>query len=145
MTVYSLTDEAGVERLQATISPAPGGGLPAEWTVGPQGQLQIATLAGAGGLPLDVNPADAGNAPLQVNALGGGTYGAVLQESVNAAGVAVDPTNGVQVAGGTGATVVQVDESSHLGFFGVAPVAKQATPILLADVVALLQAYGLCV
>ena len=32
---------------------------------------------------------------------------------------------------------------SQLGFFGVGPVPKQATPVTLADVIALLQAYGL--
>jgi hypothetical protein len=39
--------------------------------------------------------------------------------------------------------VVTVTTANTLGFFGVTPVAKQATPITLGDVIALLQTYGL--
>jgi hypothetical protein len=35
--------------------------------------------------------------------------------------------------------------AGRLGFFGHVPVVKQATPVTLADVIALLQAYGLAV
>jgi hypothetical protein len=44
------------------------------------------------------------------------------------------------------ATIAQFETSSgtdQLAFFGVAPVVRQATPVTLADVIALLQAYGL--
>jgi len=35
-------------------------------------------------------------------------------------------------------------QNGKLGFFGVTTVVQQATPVTLADVIALLQAYGLC-
>jgi hypothetical protein len=43
--LYRFTDENGQTRLMAEISPAPGGGLPAEWTVGADGSLIIASTA----------------------------------------------------------------------------------------------------
>jgi len=37
-----------------------------------------------------------------------------------------------------------ISMSGRIGFFGTAPVAQQATPSLLSEVIDLLQAYGLC-
>jgi hypothetical protein len=39
--------------------------------------------------------------------------------------------------------IIQAGTGDKLGFFAAAPVAQQATPTTLADVIALLQAYGL--
>lgn len=46
--------------------------------------------------------------------------------------------------GGTNAVRVQDQPNGKLSFFHATPVTKQATPVTLANVISLLQAYGLC-
>lgn len=55
--------------------------------------------------------------------------------------VSCDPNHDVQVNTTFGALEVN---TAKLSFFSNTPVAQQATPATLADVIALLQAYGLC-
>jgi len=49
----------------------------------------------------------------------------------------------ITIAAGSGAGQ-GISMSGRIGFFGTAPVAQQATPSLLSEVIDLLQAYGLC-
>lgn len=85
---------------------------------------------------------------LAVGGINGGA-GSLLGVGAGNVQTSPDPTDfggtvfGVVLAGSDGIGIDPLQEGG-VGFFGVAPVPQQATPILLADVVSLLQAYGLC-
>lgn len=53
-------------------------------------------------------------------------------------------TTKVSASGHEGVHVQWDGSDTKLGFLGATPVARQATPVLLADVIAILQAFGLC-
>lgn len=77
---------------------------------------------------------------VEVHALDGVSPG-VLQVHTDALGsMSIDVGAGGLFIGSAAGLAVA---SQALGFFGVAPVAQQATPVTLGDVIALLQAYGL--
>jgi len=61
------------------------------------------------------------------------------------AGIILDliTSGSILLQSATPTTIVEVTFDNKLGFFGVAPIVRHATPVTLADVIALLQAYGL--
>jgi hypothetical protein len=192
VTVYSFTDEAGVERLQATIDPAPGGGLPSWFQSGAGTPVGVVVPAQQGALYQDTTNGAlfVATGPLAANwvliggyaqAGGGATYGItdaaglVFISGTNNAGAGtvvltdIDAANGsgngvywtLPVAGDQHQTLVialgnfdkvftfgadgSLECPEGVGQFGATPpAAKPATPILLADVIALLQSYGMC-
>lgn len=123
-------------------------------------------ISGSGGGGFAVNNVDSGGTEFQDSG-GGGIFlndhssgnGLVLQETGNSF-IALNtqlgpnaPANGVFVslataqiftvlAGGGFASIIRAG-SDGIGFFGVAQAPQQPTPVTLADVIALLQAYGL--
>jgi len=66
----------------------------------------------------------------------GSTNNIFIQTSVGGASINLN-------GNGTICEIKIGDSVCELGFFGVAPVVRQATPVTLGDVIALLQAYGL--
>jgi hypothetical protein len=82
---------------------------------------------------------DGNGGSINITAASGATTTATARD-----GGSITLTVGAAVSGGTtGAVNICTAITQRLGFFGVTAVAQQATPVTLADVIALLQAYGL--
>jgi hypothetical protein len=114
---------AGIAEMQATGT----GGVQLFIPIGASGQMVIFNT-GSGGTLIEDDVSgmiirQKGSGDLEIDNVG---TGRVLLNGPNAAGVVINsaPTN-------------------FLSFFGVTAVQQQATPVTLADVIALLQAYGL--
>lgn len=97
-----------------------GGSNPGQIEIGaPGGTIQLGDTAGGGTAFLSDGPQtlDAGGDELRIQS---------------------------HSAGGTNGVRVQAVATGKLSFFNVTPVVKQGTPVTLANVISLLQAYGLC-
>lgn len=114
-------------------------------------------LGGVSGGPADIFIGESGGA-LDTIRLTGTTLTAAMSGNTTIGGsnVALEATGNIFIqtsAGGAsinlngGGTICEIKIGSvitdEVGFFGVGPVSQQPTPVLLSDVIALLQAYGL--
>jgi hypothetical protein len=105
----------------------------------------------AGGIKLESKAPGSGGITLN-DSSGGGVlvettipFDSIYIASADELGLVSAGGNGVSINDtGGGGVNVQTNAGGNLGFFAVGPVAQQATPVTLADVIALLQAYGLC-
>ena len=113
-------------------------------------------LTGPGVVPSGIGFGANTGADLTINTTGGGgitlhdadlsvSSGIILQSDNSFIGLYANNTTGViqlQTVGGRGIEI-GYDPTDKVGFYGAAPAAQQATPVTLADVIALLQTYGL--
>lgn len=99
-------------------------------TAGMQGQTGANLSAIAG--DVDLTAGGTGNIHLAR-----GTVGTTAKIDITSADIALVTNSGKIIE------VLEAGAARKLGFFGTAPVVKQATPVTLGDVIALLQAYGL--
>lgn len=100
--------------------------------------INLNSPVGGGGITLDEH-SGAGinlNAPISSSAISIQTGGPLLLVGGLRGGVEINCSSSSGVN-------VQTDATGKLGFFAHAPVVQQPTPVTLADVIALLQAYGL--
>lgn len=113
-----------------------------------QGLLQAGRT---GSLLIDMGAFTPDSIVIQVGETGGGLF---IQNTSGAAGIAIQDTS---VGGGSGLQLFCTNNgisiaapqvaicsgpTQLLSFFGVTPVAQQATPVTLGDVIAILQAFG---
>lgn len=126
----------------ATSDSSQGINLTATATFGPG--VELATVGTTGGIKLQTFNTGSTHADITllqetlgqivIQNAGTGTSGITINNGAGGGVNILDSMDGVNV---------QSDASGKLGFFHVAAVTQQATPVTLADVIALLQAYGL--
>ena len=93
-----------------------------------------------------------GSGGILINDNSGG--GIIIETTTPSDAIAIQSGDAISLttAGGTGLILndtggagvnLQTNPAGKLGFFAVGPIVQQATPVTLADVIALLKAYGL--
>ena len=158
--VLTVISQGPVTAVAGWAAPAPSSGYAsltgAGETVTPGDLTQAGALtvtnAGANDTFINNTPTASGDIRLEQD----GSGHIVLETQASAAGITLSDAGAggvyIQTTGtgtlwleddGTGGVQIQGKAAGTLGFFGATPVTKQATPVTLGDVIALLQAYGL--
>lgn len=145
--------------LDVTTNAQDGGGLGVNVTDKTGGGILLASqvpffpqagelLVSGDGFLLSSQPSLTQGATISASAAGGdleistsSSYPIVI-ETRGGAAIQISSTDVMTLAASNGLEI-QGNPAQKVGFFGVGPVAQQATPTTLAQVIALLQAYGL--